>query len=145
MRISCVAGLAMTVCWGWRGNDTLLGGNGSDRLEGALGRDILTGGRGADVFVFVALADSGTARGADRITDFRAGQGDQIDLSGLDGNTNLAGKQALSFIGSDEFSAAGQLRFVQGWLSADTDGDGLADFEIAIDAGATIAAQHLIL
>ena len=130
---------------GGQGNDTLLGGNGSDRLEGALGRDILTGGRGADVFVFVALADSGTARGADRITDFRAGQGDQIDLSGLDGNTNLAGKQALSFIGSDEFSAAGQLRFVQGWLSADTDGDGLADFEIAIDAGATIAAQHLIL
>lgn len=130
---------------GGNGNDRLLGGNDNDRLEGAQGRDILTGGRGADVFVFVSLADSGAAQRADRIKDFSAAEGDTIDLSGLDGNTNLAGAQALRFIGSDEFSAAGQLRFVQGWLSADTDGDGLADFEIALNAGAMLSEQHLIL
>ena len=73
---------------GHDGRDTLLGLAGDDRLVGGAGGDTLTGGEGADDFVFSALTDSVhlTASGAqtrDLITDFNAGEGDILDLSGL--------------------------------------------------------------
>ena len=53
---------------GHRGADRLEGGAGQDRLQGGAGNDRLTGGGGADRFVFR------NHDGADRITDFVAGQ-----------------------------------------------------------------------
>ena len=64
--------------------------------------------------------------------DFSHAQGDKIDLSALDANTTLANDQAFSYIGNAAFSAAGQLRLVGGVLSGDTNGDAVADFEIAL-------------
>lgn len=85
------------------GNDTLIGGLGADKL---------TGGKGADTFTFTSIDDSGiTAKTRDTITDFKHNEGDQIDLSLIDADSNLADDQAFIFIGSEVFSAAGQIRF----------------------------------
>ncbi|WP_414159158.1 LapA family giant adhesin [Pseudomonas sp. BNK-45] len=63
---------------GGRGNDILLGGTGNDTLIGGKGNDILIGGSGADTFVWKA-GDTGN----DVIKDFKASEGDRIDLRDL--------------------------------------------------------------
>lgn len=65
---------------GGRGKDRLNGGLGDDRLDGGLGRDLLTGGGGADRFCFAVGRSFGNNL-ADRITDFRASEGDRIEIS----------------------------------------------------------------
>ncbi|WP_171039343.1 retention module-containing protein [Pseudomonas nitroreducens] len=64
--------------FGENGNDILFGGTGDDQLTGGKGNDILTGGAGADTFIWKA-GDIGN----DIITDFKAGEGDRIDISDL--------------------------------------------------------------
>ncbi|WP_313465570.1 retention module-containing protein [Pseudomonas nitroreducens] len=64
--------------FGENGNDILIGGTGDDQLTGGKGNDILTGGAGADTFIWRA-GDIGN----DTITDFKAGEGDRIDISDL--------------------------------------------------------------
>ncbi|TPG91344.1 tandem-95 repeat protein [Pseudomonas caspiana] len=61
-----------------KGNDILLGGSGNDSLMGGQGNDILIGGSGADTFVWKA-GDTGN----DVIKDFKASEGDRIDLRDL--------------------------------------------------------------
>ena len=63
---------------GNEGNDILNGGAGDDILIGGKGSDTLTGGSGADTFLWRA-GDTGSAT----ITDFKASEGDRIDLSDL--------------------------------------------------------------
>ncbi|RLU13221.1 large adhesive protein, partial [Pseudomonas prosekii] len=63
---------------GGKGNDILLGGTGNDTLIGGSGNDILIGGSGADTFVWKS-GDTGT----DVIKDFKASEGDRIDLRDL--------------------------------------------------------------
>ncbi|WP_339548426.1 immunoglobulin-like domain-containing protein, partial [Pseudomonas sp. RA_35y_Pfl2_P32] len=63
---------------GGTGKDTLLGGEGNDILLGGSGNDILTGGSGADTFVWRS-GDTGN----DVIKDFKASEGDRIDLRDL--------------------------------------------------------------
>jgi Ca2+-binding RTX toxin-like protein len=84
---------------GAAGNDTLIGGAGNDTLIGGTGVDSMTGGLGNDTFVF-ALGSSGTTNNRDRIADFLVGT-DKIDLSSFG---------ALQFIGSGNFTTAGQVR-----------------------------------
>jgi serralysin len=130
------------------GNDTLVGGYGNDVLHGGAGTDRLTGGSGYDTFVF-RDGDSGTGTARDTITDFTRGQ-DRIDLSGMDANLNTAGvDDAFNFIGSQAFTGvAGQLRVQAGLVQGDTNGDGVADFEIAVKVGTlsvTLAASDFLL
>ncbi|RMP66173.1 hypothetical protein ALQ18_04241 [Pseudomonas marginalis pv. marginalis] len=63
---------------GGKGNDILLGGTGNDTLIGGAGNDILIGGSGADTFIWKA-GDIGN----DVIKDFKASEGDRIDLKDL--------------------------------------------------------------
>ncbi|AZE58538.1 retention module-containing protein [Pseudomonas synxantha] len=63
---------------GGKGNDILLGGTGNDTLIGGQGNDILIGGSGADTFVWKS-GDFGN----DVIKDFKASEGDRIDLRDL--------------------------------------------------------------
>jgi surface adhesion protein len=63
---------------GGKGNDILLGGSGNDSLIGGQGNDILIGGSGADTFIWKA-GDTGS----DGIKDFKASEGDRIDLHDL--------------------------------------------------------------
>jgi Ca2+-binding RTX toxin-like protein len=125
------------------GDDTLTGGTGADVLFGGAGADILTGGSGKDTFVWKSTSDF--ASRADQITDFA--RGDKIDLSALDANSTKSGDQAFSYIGSKAFSHhAGELQ-VQAlaggnWLvSADTDGNGKADFTIQVHSSDPIVAN----
>jgi serralysin len=95
------------------------------------------GGAGQDIFRFLSLGDStAVANGRDSILDFNPTAGpsqDIIDLSAIDANANVAGDQAFNFIGSGAFtSVAGQVRFSNGRLSADVNGDGNADFSVDI-------------
>ncbi|ATB65634.1 immunoglobulin-like domain-containing protein [Pseudomonas mosselii] len=63
---------------GGEGNDILFGGAGNDILIGGKGDDIMTGGSGADIFVWKA-----GDLGKDVIKDFKASEGDRLDLSDL--------------------------------------------------------------
>ena len=58
---------------GGGGNDRLRGDAGADTLTGGDGRDVMTGGGGADLF-----ANGGSDGFYDRVTDYRASQGDAI-------------------------------------------------------------------
>lgn len=133
---------------GGLGQDSLVGGDGNDTLVGGPGRDTLVGGLGSDVFVLASAADIGLGATRDRVTDFGNSylDVDVLDLSAVDGNTLLAGKQDLHFISYLPFSGvAGQLRFAAGVLQADTNADGVADFEIQLNTSATLSSANLRL
>jgi len=124
---------------GGSGHDTLNGGAGNDRLIGGAGGDRLTGGTGADRFVFTAIGQSPPGAGHDRITDFHRAQDDKIDVSAIDAIGGGA-NDGFDFIGSDPFSAAGQLRFdpATHLLQANVNGNLNPDFEVFVN----IAALH---
>jgi Ca2+-binding RTX toxin-like protein len=133
---------------GSAGNDDLKGGLGNDILVGGAGTDTMTGGGGADTFVFTTASESAVGTGRDVITDFRHAEGDKIDLSAIDANTTLLafGNQAFTYIGNQAFHhAAGELRFADGIVSGDTNGDGKADFEIHIQTHGTLVAADFVL
>ncbi|MHC8356452.1 retention module-containing protein [Pseudomonas sp. LB3P81] len=104
---------------GGTGTDTLDGGAGNDTLLGGTGNDTLIGGLGADTFVWKA-GDTGS----DVIKDFKASEGDRIDLRDLlqgetgspidnflkittvDGVSSLQVSSAGKFNGADAAAAA---------------------------------------
>lgn len=67
-----VGGAGNDVLLGGKDDDRLEGGDGADVLSGDLGNDTLSGGLGADVFSFTS--------GVDHVTDFRAADGDRVQL-----------------------------------------------------------------
>ncbi|MFM5948182.1 MAG: calcium-binding protein [Novosphingobium sp.] len=117
--------------------DTIDGGAGNDKIMGLGGADLLTGGAGADQFRYLFAADSGLGSAADRILDFTNGE-DKLDFRVLDANPNIAGRQALSFIGTAAFATNGtaQLRYADSGadtlIQIDLNGDGAADMEIVL-------------
>jgi Ca2+-binding RTX toxin-like protein len=118
--------------YGRDGRDTLRGGGGEDTIYGGTGGDRLAGGAGRDIFLYLSRAESSVGTNRDTILDF--GDGDVIDLSAIDADTTSA-NNAFVFIGSANFSAAGQLRYDNAFLNGsllqgDVNGDGVADFNI---------------
>ncbi len=129
------------VLLGLAGNDTIRGGGGDDRIEGGAGSDVMTGGLGADRFVFGSVADIGNdPLLLETITDLEAA--DLLDFTGIDANSAIAGVQEFAFIGGNDFTAPGQLRFANGILSGDVDGDTAADFQLNV--GVNFAAANLV-
>ena len=137
---------------GGAGNDHLYGRGGSDTMEGGVGNDLLVGGGGADVlfgndgadiFDFNSVSESlVTAR--DSVRDFAPG--DKIDLRTIDANSSLSYDQAFTYIGGSAFNGqAGQLNFVNGVVSGDSTGDGVADFQINVSSLTSLAATDLYL
>lgn len=122
---------------GAAGDDRLVGGDGNDTLIGGVGRDILTGEQGADVFVFLSLEESPVGAGCDVITDFERGV-DIIDVTAIDAIAATKEIDSFTFIGSSKFTqTAGQLRRTDTVVEGDVNGDGVADFQIALQADAT--------
>jgi Ca2+-binding RTX toxin-like protein len=118
---------------GLTGNDTLDGGAGNDLLIGGAGCDVMTGGGGADLFRFTVTSDSAVGTTRDQIIAFNRAEGDRIDLAAIDASSRLSGDQAFTFIGSASFTRlAGQLRFADGVLQADVNGDARADMEVSV-------------
>lgn len=130
---------------GGGGEDRLFGGDGDDVLRGARGPDVLTGGEGNDLFVFRNIAEASTSAGYDLIRDFETGI-DEIDLSRIDANINTVDNDAFDFIGSAKFSSeAGELRYFEGLVRGDVDGDGKADFVIEIGNDADLTRLDFML
>lgn len=130
---------------GLGGRDAISGGAGADQLVGGMQADWLSGGAGADRFVFEKPATSGpTHVNRDTIADFR--HGDIIDLSEIDARTDQRGNNAFSFIGGRDFShVSGELHYAQGLVTADMNGDGRADFSIALAGAPGLGADDFAL
>ena len=129
---------------GGDGDDRLLGGAGKDVLIGGLGADTMTGDAGADRFVFRTLKESKPGSARDKILDFTAQ--DEIDLSAIDANTERSGNQKFKYIGTAAFSdTAGELRFRSELLEADVDGDGRADFRVALEDVTRLSVNDIVL
>ncbi len=130
--------------YGGTGNDRIDGGAGNDLLNGGLGSDVLTGGGGSDSFVFTDAAESATGSKRDTISDFDRGN-DRVDLRRFDADTTRSGTQDFDYIRDDAFSStAGELRFKNGVLFGDVDGDGVADFSIAIGVNNLSGSDFLL-
>lgn len=127
------------------GFDELFGDGGNDTLVGGAQSDRLTGNAGADVFDFNRSSDSGEGY-RDTIMDFTPGL-DRIDLSGIDARTTVAGNQSFTgFIRPNaDFTRAGQLKFVDGVLSGNTDGDAAAEFAIVLTGVTALSVADVIL
>jgi serralysin len=131
---------------GLAGDDAIAGRGGNDVLVGGLGHDLLQGDSGADRFDFNFRAESAVGANRDVILDFNHNQGDRIDVRDIDANTSQAGNQAFTFIGDSNFSSsAGQLRFKDGIVSGDINGDGRADFQIEVQGVAALVASDFVL
>ena len=117
--------------WGDRGQDRLSGAQGNDWLQGGQGSDRLSGGRGADFFSY--QNNDASSRWRDTITDFNGRQGDRLGITAvLDGKDPFA-NPGWEYIGSSPFSdAPAELRFANGRLQGDVDGDGKADLRIQL-------------
>ena len=130
--------------------NVLIGNSASNTLFGGDGADRLTGGAGNDLFDYNAIGESGIGNGArDIITDFLSG--DRIDVIGIDANVVAVGDGAFSFIGTEAFSAAGQLRYSFDAVTGQTVIEGninvnvAADFQIALLGNHTLVAGDFLL
>ncbi len=139
-------GAGSDILAGGDGADGLMGGTGTDILTGGAGADNLAGGTGADKFIFAAAADTA----GDTIADFSHAEHDKIDVSGIDANAIVAADQAFVFIGAAGFhGVTGELHFVVTGsgidVEGDTDGNGAADFSIAVSGVGSLVAADFIL
>ncbi|KMT55998.1 type I secretion C-terminal target domain-containing protein, partial [Pseudomonas fildesensis] len=141
------------ILFGQGGNDTLSGGAGNDILVGGRGDDILTGGAGADTFVWLK-GDINTTGGFDKITDFKHGEGDKLDLSDLlqgnnDNNlssylkltTDTSGNSTLSVSSTGSFTANGGTADVTIKVDGANWGNGSAAINSLI-AGGDLTVKH---
>jgi serralysin len=136
---NAIGGAARDLLWGNHVANRLEGRGGNDVLNGFGGVDTLIGGAGNDTFQFSTLNDFG-----DKIVDFAPGE--KIDVSRLDAKAGVAGDQAFAFIGSAAFgNVAGQLRYANGVVEGDVNGDGLGDFSIVLVNNAALTAADFLL
>ncbi len=128
------AGEGADSIFGGADDDTISGDGSNDTINGGMGRDDLTGGAGADTFRFY-LASESTLIDFDRIRDFKAAEGDKIDLSLIDANTLLGDNNAFTLAGSFT-GVAGQLIYgttASGYLvQGNVNGDAVADIAIEV-------------
>lgn len=128
---------------GEAGRDLMMGGDGRDALTGGTGRDRLSGGEGADRFIFNSIRDS-RPDARDVIMDFSHAD-DRIDLRQIDADTTTR-VNAFHFIHDDAFDgSAGALRYDDGILAGDTDGDRIADFQIRFMNDPVIGSGDILL
>jgi serralysin len=128
---------------GGAGNDTITGNAAKNHLTGGGGQDTLTGGADSDTFEFVKLTDSVAGAKHDVITDFAPGV-DVIDLGEID-ISPVPGIQHFHHIDGGFTGTAGDLRFGNGLLSGDANGDRKADFEIVLTGVTALNWSHDVL
>lgn len=134
---------------GFGGDDSLAGGAGDDTLIGGLGKDTLSGGDGADLFVFASAGATPVGSGRDVIADFVAG--DAIDLTRIDAQSGVEGRQGFTFLGlgsADRVVGAGELKFYHfggnTFVVGGIDADNQADFQIELTGTRTLTAAELL-
>jgi hypothetical protein len=123
---------------GGAGDDILTGGDGDDELNGGAGADTMTGGAGRDRFVLGSLDEAN----GDHVTDYDAAGKDRLDIkwdytAGDDDSPDSSkGGGHFSFIGTDAFTDAGQVRVEGGegnWtVFVNVDADLGADYTFTV-------------
>jgi serralysin len=112
------------------GNDTINGNTADNHITGGSGQDTMTGYGGHDTFVFLNLSDSVAGAKHDTITDFSSD--DRIDLSHLDTDPKTSAIDKFNWVDGAFTKHPGELHFTTGLLAGDANGDGKADFEVAL-------------
>ena len=129
-------------------NDTFFGDNGANWFQGGGGKDTFTGGAGRDLYDFNLTSTSPVGANRDVITDFDH-LTDDIDLSGIDANTTVAGNQAFRWVGTAALTGAGQLGyFTSGGntiIRMSTDADATSEGEIQLTGIKTLTAVDFYL
>lgn len=92
------------------------------------------------------MGDSGVgSSNHDSITNFHSWEDDRQKLSAFNANGLITGDQSFTWINSRDFRGAiGELRYGSGLLQADTDGDRLADFEIAFTGVPQVDSAQIV-
>lgn len=130
---------------GLGGNDSLHGFDGDDIIEGGLGVDFMSGGAGADHFVYRTtsdtLAGNFTPFTTEVIADFNGAEGDRIDFSLMQGSDSFV------FNGTAAFTARGngEIRFANGFVQVDADGDGRAEIVIEMEGVTSMANTDFLV
>ncbi len=129
------------------GNNVLEGQNGADTLTGRGGADTLTGGGGNDTFVFTAVSDSAVGS-SDTITDYEVGI-DVLRLTAIDANTATGGDDAFFYGGQSATVLANSVTWTQSGgntiVSADVNGDAVADLTFTLTGPKTLTASDFLL
>ena len=143
---------------GFTGSDIIIGGDGDDVIDGGMTgvfgeMDLLYGGAGADRFFFENIGYSWTGAN-DQIMDFSTLEGDKIDVHSV---FALSPVTTGTFIGGDAFTGvAGQVQVIKTFtdfgltgvnqlVKIDHDGNGAADFTLAVSSTALLTATDFIL
>ena len=131
---------------GSNNDDAIFGSSGANRITGAQGFDQMTGRGGADQFVFRSAADAQvSSENVDIILDFNRAQNDKVNVHGIDANSTTAGNQDFQLISTAFTRHAGELRFQDGLVQGDINGDGRADFQIYLHNVNAMQASDFIL
>jgi Ca2+-binding RTX toxin-like protein len=116
--------------------------------DGAGGADFMLGGVGADTFVYTRRRQRDLRLGPD--LRLQLAEGDKLDLTGIDANSGTGANDAFSVVTSFS-SVAGQLVIAapdaSGYyhVSGDVNGDGVADFVIALKVTGTLTSADILL
>ena len=133
--------------------NVLDGRGGDDRIDGGRGADTSIGGTGADLFVISKASDTGLGSRADQIIDFSGsdGQGDRIDLSGIDAKKGFTKLDHFRFLDTAPVASGDSSNGVvwfdaaQGCVFASTDKDVQAEFAIRVLGVTHMSAADFVL
>jgi hypothetical protein len=125
----------------------VLGTDLADVLSATPGKNLMAGFGDRDRFSFTTLADAAPGLQRDVIIDFKGGhRGDQIDLRRIDADAQKRGNQSFKFINSRAFTGtAGELRYFQGILQGDVNGDRKADLELDLVGAPSLGITNFLL
>ena len=128
--------------------DRFWGDSGANLFQGGGGKDTFTGGAGRDLSDVNQTSASPVGANRDVITDFDH-LTDDIDLSGIDANTTVAGNQSFRWVGTAALTGAGQLGYVTSGgntiVRMSTDADSASEGEIQLTGIKTLTAVDFYL
>jgi serralysin len=136
---------------GGSGNDSLTGNQAANVLEGGGGIDRLKGNAGNDTFLFRTAADTNNGSSFDTILDFTSG--DKIDVSNIDADSTVSGRQAFTFAGNTSTLTKGRLGFYYDsannctLVEGNTDTDATSELKLALSGNhlASLSAADFVL
>jgi Ca2+-binding RTX toxin-like protein len=135
---------------GGQGSNHLIGNSGQNLLDGSYGADTFTGGGGLDVFRWTDIAHIGRSSfDAEIVTDFKKAEGDFLYFTPMDANETVAGNQDFTFIGTNLFTAPGQINTVTNgvdtFIQLNTNADPTVDGVIKVLGVHTVDASWFAL
>lgn len=114
------------------------------------GEHTVSGLGGVDRFVFTAAAGADAGTNLTGLPDFDPALGERIDLRLIDAIAGSPANDAFTFIGANAFSGtAGELQLIPSgpsmMIAGDTNGDGVANFQITAGTTAAPSASWFLL